>query len=110
MLLVAPAGTRSTFSDQFLARLPLTEDHAEWRITLELIEVLVRDGNEKVIQILPTLTGHALNSVNNLNIELQTDKRTLKKIGQFVQNSGLFDELKAKTSDKVWNKLNKAAA
>lgn len=114
-MIVAAAGTRTSFADQFLDRLPLTEDHAEWRITLELIEMLMREGNQKCAAALPELTAHCLNSVNSLNIEIQTDKKTLRKIGQFVQvihdnNPQLFGELKEKTPDKVWTKLNKAAA
>lgn len=115
MMLVAPTETRTQFADQFLDRLPLTEDHAEWRITLQLIEVLIREGSQKAAASLPELTAHCLNSVNNLNLEIHTDKRTLQKIGQFVQaihdqNKPLFAELKQKTPEKVWTKLNKAAA
>ena len=62
---------------------------------------------------MPELTGHCLNSVNNLNVEIHTDKRTLLKIGAFVQqihqsNQTLFNELKQKTPEKVWAKLQKA--
>ena len=115
MMLVAPTETRSQFADQFLSRLPLTEDHAEWRITLQLIEVLIREGNQSVAAAVPELTAHCLNSVNNLNLEIFTDKRTLQKIGQFVQvihdqNKPLFTQLKDKTSDKVWTKLSKASS
>lgn len=114
MLLVAPKETRGSFADQFLERLPLKEDHAEWRITLNLIEILLQEGNQKVASSLPELTAHCLNSVNNLNIDIQTDKKTLRKIAEFVkaihdQNAQLFAELKEKTPSKVWNKLNKAS-
>ena len=115
MILVAGAEARSNFSAQFLKRLPLTEDHAEWRITLTLVETYIQEGNQAFISALPELAGHCLNSVNHLNVEIPTDKRTLIKIGQFAQkihsnNAQLFAELKEKTPEKVWTKLQKANA
>ena len=53
MMLVASPQQRAAFAGQFLKRLPLTEDHAEWRITLELIEMLVREGNDEVAAAIP---------------------------------------------------------
>jgi len=113
MFVVANAEQRNQLAPQFLQRLPLTEDHAEWKIVLTAIELLVQQGNEQVIAAVPELTGHCLNSVNNLNVEIHTDKRTLLKIGAFVQqihqsNQTLFNELKQKTPEKVWAKLQKA--
>jgi len=63
---------------------------------------------------LPELSAHCLNSVNNLNLDIHCDKRTVLKIGEFIQkihdsNQTLFGELKQKTPEKVWTKLNKAA-
>ena len=178
MFLVADASQREELAKQFLTRLPLTEDHAEWRVVLNAIELLIQQGNQEVrdrnkIEIsehfpprnilqsprnrmvtifairflrlwrtflasskkfsdiskffelkliehfqvmaaLPELSAHCLNSVNNLNLDIHCDKRTVLKIGEFIQkihdsNQTLFGELKQKTPEKVWTKLNKAA-
>jgi len=114
MFLVADASQREELAKQFLTRLPLTEDHAEWRVVLNAIELLVNQGNQEVMAALPELSAHCLNSVNNLNLDIHCDKRTVLKIGEFIQkihdsNQALFGELKQKTPEKVWTKLNKAA-
>jgi hypothetical protein len=114
MFIVAEEEKRNALAPQFLCRLPLTEDHAEWRVVLNAIEILINHGNTQVLAALPELTAHCLNSVNNLNLEVHCDKRTILKIGEFVQrihdsNSALFVELKQKTPEKVWTKLTKAA-
>ncbi|CAG5098758.1 Oidioi.mRNA.OKI2018_I69.XSR.g15949.t1.cds [Oikopleura dioica] len=112
MLYAGHAETRAAYSSQFLARLPLTEDHTEWRMTLEVIEKLLTEGNQEVLGRLQELAGHCLNSVNNLNPEITSDKKTILKIGQFMsQLSGadpnMFAELKKSSPEKVWNKIVK---
>ena len=82
MLYAGHAETRAAYSSQFLARLPLTEDHTEWRMTLEVIEKLLSEGNQEVLGRLQELAGHCLNSVNNLNPDITADKKTILKIGQ----------------------------
>ena len=51
MFVVANAEQRNQLAPQFLQRLPLTEDHAEWKIVLTAIELLVQQGNEQVSHI-----------------------------------------------------------
>ena len=48
MFLVADASQREELAKQFLTRLPLTEDHAEWRVVLNAIELLIQQGNQEV--------------------------------------------------------------
>ena len=48
MFVVAGPEQRTALAPQFLTRLPLTEDHAEWKIVLTAIELLVQQGNEQV--------------------------------------------------------------
>ena len=48
MFLVADASQREELAKQFLSRLPLTEDHAEWRVVLNAIELLIQQGNQEV--------------------------------------------------------------
>merc|ERR1712037_1093470 len=105
MLFAGHAETRAAYSSQFLARLPLTEDHTEWRMTLEVIEKLLSEGNQEVL-------GHCLNSVNNLNPDITADKKTILKIGQFMSqlsnaDPNMFAELKKSSPEKVWNKIVK---
>ena len=52
MFVVAGPEQRTALAPQFLSRLPLTEDHAEWKIVLTAIELLVQQGNEQVWTIL----------------------------------------------------------
>ena len=93
MLFAGHAETRAAYSSQFLARLPLTEDHTEWRMTLEVIEKLLSEGNQEVLGRLQELAGHCLNSVNNLNPDITADKKTILKIGQ-VKKTCSFLNLK----------------
>lgn len=113
MLSAGPAETRGAYSSEFLSRLPLKEDHTEWRVTLNVLEKLAEEGNEEVINKIPEMAGHCLNSVNNLNVEINSDKKTLIKIAQFIGhlsnvNPEVFAELKKSQPEKVWNKLVKA--
>lgn len=55
MFIVANAEQRNQLAPQFLQRLPLTEDHAEWKIVLTAIELLVQQGNEQVNYIFRTM-------------------------------------------------------
>jgi len=112
MLYAGHAETRAAYSSQFLARLPLTEDHTEWRMTLEVIEKLLTEGNQEVLGRLQELAGHCLNSVNNLNPDITADKKTILKIGQFMSqlsnaDPNMFAELKKSSPEKVWNKIVK---
>ena len=57
MFVVAGPEQRTALAPQFLSRLPLTEDHAEWKIVLTAIELLVQQGNEQVWKILRKFFG-----------------------------------------------------
>ena len=48
MFIVAEEAKRNALAAQFLCRLPLTEDHAEWRVVLNAIEILINHGNTEV--------------------------------------------------------------
>ena len=48
---------------------------------------MIRNAKNKfqVMAALPELSAHCLNSVNNLNLDIHCDKRTVLKIGEFIQ-------------------------
>ena len=64
MFLVADASQREELAKQFLTRLPLTEDHAEWRVVLNAIELLIQQGNQEVNST--TAVYPVLGSLRNL--------------------------------------------
>ena len=55
MFIVAEEEKRNALAPQFLCRLPLTEDHAEWRVVLNAIEILINHGNTQVDYYTATL-------------------------------------------------------
>ena len=84
MFLVADASQREELAKQFLTRLPLTEDHAEWRVVLNAIELLIQQGNQEVrdrkkIEISDNFRSQDHSSES----QESNDKNVFLKIGSF---------------------------
>ena len=78
-------------------------------------ELSLISSSIQVISKLPELSLECLQSVQNLNTNIRSEKRALIKIGDFLKkihqsDASLFEKLKENAPRSAWAKLEKSLA